>query len=107
MVVLVGVVYYTAMNTIAATWSGGLRERIGELGLRIERLGLRLCAWSVAKKQREKDMEMKPEVKRELLAQLEDAKQGKNLSPRFTSLEDAFAYLDEETRKYKEGKGGQ
>ena len=88
------------MNTTIALWGKWLRKRIG-------RLAQRVSDWSVAKKQREEDMELKPEVKRELLAQLEDAKQGKNLSPRFTSLEDAFAYLDEETRKYKEGKGGQ
>ena len=88
-------VYYTVMNTIAATRSGGLRELIGELGLRIERLGLRLCAWSVAKKrQQEENMELKPEVKAELMKSIEDAKQGKNLSPGFTNIEDMKKWLN-------------
>ena len=83
------------MNTIVAAWSGGLRERIGRLGIRIERLGHRISAWSAAKKrQREEDMELKPEVKKELLAQMEDAKQGKNLSPGFTNIKDMEEWLN-------------
>ena len=89
------------MNTIVASWGGGLRRRI-------ERLGQRMSAWSTAKKrQREENMELKPEVKKRLWAQVEDAKHGRNMSPTFTTVEDAIAYLHEETRKYKERKGGQ
>ena len=90
--------YYTAMNTLVASWSGRLRAHIG-------RLGRWVSAWSIIKKkQREEDMELKPEVKERLWAQIEEAKQGKNTSPVFTSTEDAIAYLHEEARKYREEK---
>ena len=98
------------MNTIAATRSGGLREFIGDLGLRIERLGQRMSAWGAVRKSTypktkeefdaliaalpTSDLELKPEVKRELLAQLEDAKQGKNMSPRFKTVEEAAEWLE-------------
>ena len=92
-------VYCIAMNTLVASWGGRLRARIG-------RFAERVSAWSAAKeRQREEDMELKPEVKRELWAQVEDAKQGKNLSPRFTTVEDAIAYLHEETRVTKQVAG--
>ena len=87
-------VYYAVMNTLVASWGGQLRARIG-------RLAQRVSDWSVAKQQREEDMELKPEVKRELLAMMED---DTDLSPEFDNAEDAIAYLHEEARKYREGK---
>ena len=47
--------------------------------------------WSmIKKKQREEDMELKPEVKRELLAMMED---DTDLSPGFDTVEDFVAHL--------------
>lgn len=98
------------MNTVVASWHWGLRERIGRLGVRIERLGQRVSAWGAAKKNtypktREEfnaliaslptsDLELKPEVKAELLKEIEDAKQGKGLSPGFTSIKDMEEWLN-------------
>ncbi len=88
---LVGVVYCIAMNTLVASWGGRLRARIG-------RLAEQVSAWSAAKgRQREEDMELKPEVKRELLAQVEDAKQGKNISPGFTDIKDMEKWLNSQS----------
>ena len=103
------------MNTIAATRSGGLRERIGELGLRIERLGQRMSAWAKAKKRQQAEkaeadlpvIQLSDEAAERLERLADEAERGIGVSPRFTSLEDSFAYLDEETRKYKEGKSSQ
>ena len=111
------------MNTIAATWGGGLRERIGELGLRIERLGQRLAAWGAVKKNpypktREEfealiaalptsDLKLKPEVEAELMKEIEEAERGIGVSPAFGNTEDAIAYLHEEARKYREEESSQ
>ena len=83
------------MNTTVVLW-------VGRLGMRIERLGLRLCAWLVAKKrQQEENMELKPEVQRELLAMMEDTS---DESLAFETKEEMDAYLDEAVRKYRERK---
>ena len=112
-VVLVGVVYSISMNTTMALWGKWLRKRIGVLGLRIERLGQRLSAWAKVKKQQRAEkaeanlpvIQLSDEAAERLERLADEAEEGKNMSPRFTSLEDAFAYLDEETRKYREGGG--
>ena len=87
-------VYYAVMNTLVASWGGQLRARIG-------RLAQRVSDWSVAKQQREEDMELKPEAQWELLAMMEDTN---DESPAFETKEEMDAYLDEAVRKYREGK---
>lgn len=42
-----------------------------------------------------REPELRPEVKRELKKQLADARAGKNMSPAFTNVEDAIAWLKE------------
>ena len=77
-------VYCIAMNTLVASWGGRLRARIG-------RLAEQVSAWSAAKeRQREEDMELKPEVKRELLAMMED---DADLSLGFDTAEEFVAHL--------------
>ena len=83
------------MNILVASWGGRLRAHIG-------RLAQRVSDWSVAKRQREEDVELKPEVQRELLAMMEDTS---DESPAFETKEEMDAYLDEATRKYREGRG--
>ena len=103
------------MNTIVATWGWGFRDRIERLGVRIEQLGQRLSAWAKAKKQQKAAkaeanlpvIHLSDEAAERLERLADEAEQGIDVSPTFTSLEDSFAYLDEETRKYKEGKGSQ
>lgn len=99
------------MNTIVALW-------VRRLGVRMERLGQRVSAWGAAKKStypktREEfnalitslptsDLELKPEVKAELLKEIEEAERGIGVSPAFDNTADAIAYLHEEARKYRE-----
>ena len=52
-------------------------------------------------------IQLSDEAAERLERSADEAEQGIGVSPTFTSLEDSFAYLDEETRKYKEGKGSQ
>ena len=40
------------------------------------------------------DLELKPEVKARLEKSIEEAKQGKNMSPTFTTVEDAAKWLE-------------
>jgi hypothetical protein len=42
-----------------------------------------------------REPELRPAVKAELLRELEETRQGKNLSPRFSSAEDAIAWLNQ------------
>jgi addiction module RelB/DinJ family antitoxin len=41
-----------------------------------------------------REPELKPEVQKELKKQLADARAGKNMSPAFTNVKDAIAWLD-------------
>ena len=105
-------VYCAVMNTIAATWSWGLRERIGGLGARIERLGQRMSAWAKAKKRQmtEDDLpvvQLSEKAKKRLAKISDEIDAGTDLSPAFSNTEDAIAYLHEEARKYREEEGSQ
>ena len=94
-------VYYAVMNTIAATWSGGLRERIGELGLRIERLGRRMSAWAAAKKRQKAEkaeadlpvIQLSDEAAERLERSADEAERGIGMSPVFDTAEEFIAYL--------------
>ena len=41
---------------------------------------------------------LRPEVREELLKSVEDARQGKNLSPAFTNVEDMIKWLDSDEK---------
>ena len=95
------------MNTTVVLW-------VRWLGLRIERLGQRLCAWSVAKKrQQETDddgfpvIHLSEKAKKRLAKVSDEIDVGEDLSPAFDNTDDAIAYLHEEARKYKERESGQ
>ena len=54
----------------------------------------RLSSGAVEQEGQEEDMELRPGVKKRLLTQMEDAKQGKNISPTFTTVEDVAKWLE-------------
>ena len=99
------------MNTIVASWGGGFRYRIGRLGERIERLGQRMSAWAKAKQRQAAEkaeanlpvIQLSDEAAERLERSADEARRGIGVSPRFSSTEDAIAYLHEEVRKHKEG----
>ena len=96
------VVYCIPMNTIAASWHWGFRYRIERLGERVERLGQRMSAWAKAKRQQAAEkaeanlpvIQLSDEAAERLERLADEAEEGKNMSPRFTTVKDAAEWLE-------------
>ena len=83
---------------LKTTVSRELKERIERaaksVGVSVSTMVERLLSSAMRQHKREEDMELRPEVKKRLWAQVEDAKKGKNMSPRFTTVKDAAEWLE-------------
>ena len=98
--------YYTAMNTLVASWSGRLRARIGRVLQWVSRQARADTATpkSTYPKTDEEfnaliaalpksDLKLKPEVEAEIKKEIEEAEQGIGVSPTFETAEEFIAYL--------------
>ena len=83
------------MNTTVVLW-------VGRLGMRIERLGQRMSAWAKVKQQQKVEkaeanlpvIQLSDEAAERLERLADEAEEGKNMSPRFTSVKDAAEWLE-------------
>ena len=89
------------MGTTIALWGGRFRESVSRFVQGLSGDG----ATTTAPKTEDDFpvIQLSDEAAERLERLADEAERGIDVSPRFTTLEDAFAYLDEETKKYKEG----